>query len=785
MGQGSCKTGPSVFLCHAGEDKDRFVEPLYKALVAKGLKSDDIFYDKFSIEAGDQIKQSIESAIANSNLQLVVIVLSRSLLSEHKYWPKREFELAQKHGLQIIPIWLDHDLSDFDTLVRKYSPTLKELRAHCVTCDSQTGLVNDRNIQAVADDIISKTAKRSNTGYGHFGVWAMVAVIAVVIAVILGFYLITRDDPYISATASFLKILYDKRYSYIQPLPWKPGLRFGLADGYINLRMQRESDRGSFITPAEVVTPSELVFNSHENSRKGKPTRIIVEGEPGGGKSTLCRKLVIDWVERITDFTLVFLIGLRRFNGSVMDSVYDQLLGDNLDISKTELKEYIKHHQEKVCFILDGFDELNVEYQKNSDVLDLIKGKIFYGSTVLVTSRPLKLREVLKDSDAFYKIVGFRQDQKDEIFQKYFINDSNSANELSATVSKNHYLKEITENPLNALLICVLWEDNNQRLPKTKTELYGEVVKSITKRYCAKFDIKCDGRSFPASVDVLLLSQGRLAWKGSKINKFHFDIDDMEGEKTTDVLPLGMMVQGETDSRTSGYTYVSFLHPTLQEFMAAYYIHHMLHKEGALTAELLNTIVKREELEGILIFLCGLSGDQVKPLLDDFHDATNEKALTMKEEYVSKSLVRRCLTCLGATNVAAKLADTVAPAMPEEVVFDFDYLSVEWTEGFIAIVQFLQKSLDDTLQKTFRTLVLASIHWAVDIPRDVLVRFRSVLESTTVVESVIMTGWSMPLVTIQSQGLWNEQKRRVEYCRSVCILQNVWVTLTQLDISGS
>ncbi|XP_019631939.1 PREDICTED: uncharacterized protein LOC109475639 [Branchiostoma belcheri] len=431
-----------------------------------------------------------------------------------------------------------------------------------------------------------------------------------------------------------------------------------------------------------------------------------------------------------------------------MDSVYDQLLGDNLDISKTELKEYIKHHQEKVCFILDGFDELNVEYQKNSDVLDLIKGKIFYGSTVLVTSRPLKLREVLKDSDAFYKIVGFRQDQKDEIFQKYFINDSNSANELSATVSKNHYLKEITENPLNALLICVLWEDNNQRLPKTKTELYGEVVKSITKRYCAKFDIKCDGRSFPASMDVLLLSQGRLAWKGSKINKFHFDIDDMEGEKTTDVLPLGMMVQGETDSRTSGYAYVSFLHPTLQEFMAAYYIHHMLtlHKEGALTAELLNTIVKREELEGILIFLCGLSGDQAKPLLDDFHDATNEKALTMKEEYVLKSLVRRCLTCLGATNVAAKLADTVAPAMPEEVVFDFDYLSVEWTEGFIAIVQFLQKSSDDTLQKTFRTLVLASIHWAVDIPRDMLVRFRSVLESTTVVESVIMTGWSMPLL---------------------------------------
>ncbi|KAI8485965.1 Endoplasmic reticulum-Golgi intermediate compartment protein 2 [Branchiostoma belcheri] len=165
---------------------------------------------------------------------------------------------------------------------------------------------------------------------------------------------------------------------------------------------------------------------------------------------------------------------------------------------------------------------------------------------------------------------------------------------------------------------------------------------------------------------------GRLAWKGSaaEINRFHFDIDDLEGENKTDMLSLGMMVQGETDSRTSGYTYVAFLHPTLQEFMAAYYIHHMLHKdlEGALTAELLNTIVKREELEGILIFLCGLSRDQAKPLLDGCNDAINENVRTKEEYYVIKRLVGSCLACLGATDVSTRLqlADVVAPAMPEE-----------------------------------------------------------------------------------------------------------------------
>ncbi|XP_019620323.1 PREDICTED: uncharacterized protein LOC109466898 [Branchiostoma belcheri] len=187
MGQAPYKTGPSVFLCHAGEDKDRFVEPLYKALVANGLKPDDIFYDKFSIQAGHDIKKSIESALASPNLQLVVTVLSRNLLCEHKYWPKREFELAQRYGLPIFPVWLGHDFGDFDTLVRKYSPTLKGIRALSVTCDSQTGIVEDKIIQDVADNIIKelpKTTKRSNAG---FGVLALVAAIVVVIAVISQF----------------------------------------------------------------------------------------------------------------------------------------------------------------------------------------------------------------------------------------------------------------------------------------------------------------------------------------------------------------------------------------------------------------------------------------------------------------------------------------------------------------------------------------------------------------------------------------------------------------------
>ena len=51
----------------------------------------------------------------------------------------------------------------------------------------------------------------------------------------------------------------------------------------------------------------------------GRPYRVLIEGNPGYGKTTLTLKMASDWAARkeyINKFHLVFLIPLRDFHVS-------------------------------------------------------------------------------------------------------------------------------------------------------------------------------------------------------------------------------------------------------------------------------------------------------------------------------------------------------------------------------------------------------------------------------------------------------------------------------------
>lgn len=92
-----------VFISHASEDKDDFVEPLARALQAASINT---WYDSDQIGWGQSIRQSIDRGLINS--RFCIIVLSPSFLK--KYWTNYELNgIFQKdstnEGSVILPIW--------------------------------------------------------------------------------------------------------------------------------------------------------------------------------------------------------------------------------------------------------------------------------------------------------------------------------------------------------------------------------------------------------------------------------------------------------------------------------------------------------------------------------------------------------------------------------------------------------------------------------------------------------------------------------------------------------
>jgi hypothetical protein len=111
-----------VFVSHASEDKDVFLRPLVNRLKSEGLM---VWYDEFSLQLGDSLRESIDHGLANSRYGLVII--SHNFIA--KDWPQRElnglFSIMKASEHRIIPVW--HEISSEE--VKKFSPILSDIIA--------------------------------------------------------------------------------------------------------------------------------------------------------------------------------------------------------------------------------------------------------------------------------------------------------------------------------------------------------------------------------------------------------------------------------------------------------------------------------------------------------------------------------------------------------------------------------------------------------------------------------------------------------------------------------
>lgn len=108
-----------VFVSHAWEDKESFVDEFVVALQNRGINP---WYDKQQIKWGDSMRARIEEGLKKSRFGIVV--LSPNYIAEGKYWTKTEldglFQIESINGKSILPIW--HNLTKKEVMA--YSPII-------------------------------------------------------------------------------------------------------------------------------------------------------------------------------------------------------------------------------------------------------------------------------------------------------------------------------------------------------------------------------------------------------------------------------------------------------------------------------------------------------------------------------------------------------------------------------------------------------------------------------------------------------------------------------------
>ena len=119
IGEMADESAYDVFVSHAWEDKESFVDEFVQCLYDRDVK---VWYDKDRIKWGDSMRARIDAGLRKSKFG--VAVLSPDYISEGKYWTKAEldglFQLESINGKKLLPIW--HNLTKKQ--VMEFSPIL-------------------------------------------------------------------------------------------------------------------------------------------------------------------------------------------------------------------------------------------------------------------------------------------------------------------------------------------------------------------------------------------------------------------------------------------------------------------------------------------------------------------------------------------------------------------------------------------------------------------------------------------------------------------------------------
>ena len=225
-----------------------------------------------------------------------------------------------------------------------------------------------------------------------------------------------------------------------------------------------------------------------------KPVRkLIVEGNAGIGKTTLCTMLTEEWANGkiFTKFDCVLLLPLREQLVSTATTLPQlfKLLHSSERIRTSVIEELEEREGEGVLIIADGWDELDQENRSDSSFLyTFLFGNIFPFLSVFLTSRPSASAPLHSRStvDRLVEVVGFNEENIQQYIKSEFGKCPEKASSLIEQLENNPVIQSVCSVPLNCAIICHLWHTFESKLPTTLTELYTHIVLNVIFRNLKK-----------------------------------------------------------------------------------------------------------------------------------------------------------------------------------------------------------------------------------------------------------------------------------------------------------
>ncbi|ELT96493.1 hypothetical protein CAPTEDRAFT_216024 [Capitella teleta] len=479
------------------------------------------------------------------------------------------------------------------------------------------------------------------------------------------------DDVVFDDVQRMLKQYYSSCLNEIYTIPWLQELPLDLAKVYVRLRLQTT---GQMQKEQEEVTQDEI-FTSRLSS--GNSTRILIEGDPGIGKSTLMQKLAFDWSSSacaelccspcIHSFDLVVYLTAANLQGqpSTQSLIHAHLLPKDSQISVHTLRKTLRNRN--ILYLIDAYDE---GFTENQLLFDLIQGRVaLQKSTVVLTSRPNYLRELLKCFGTRLCIEGFNAQQRLDYVEKFAQHLERPVDDFQLLLQEDSHFTDLCCTPLNMAIVCMMSALDDASID-TRTDLYLLVHTFIVKRASDRLGLSCKDVE-RTIIDPLCKMSFEAIMKGEAVLvERNFKDDYSDPEKFCQV---GYLIKKLKVSRLCCEVRFSFSHRSFQEFLSALFIKQLSEAERQ---QWLNS-VDLEQNESIISFLFGLLNEE--DLLSMSSTLMDETLFSFVDLFHISSipwacpeshLFKRCL--LELKTVPPTLKDVIKRNCPSEITLHYE-----------------------------------------------------------------------------------------------------------------
>ena len=345
--------------------------------------------------------------------------------------------------------------------------------------------------------------------------------------------------------------------------------------------------------------------------------RVVIDGPPGIGKTTLCRKLLNMWSNGTLvhqQYDLVLYCPLRNSKIATATTLADLFEYRHYEVSMvTEWFE--KRNGEGLLIIFDGWDELSEQLRQSSLAASIICKEKLHKCSVIVTSRSYassSLLEIMSNLSRHVQVIGFSEEEistviiqtlqkdtklaqelihenteRDEMILKYrpdakykshftttqSSKDSQLAVKLINDLKVRNDVQSLCYVPLVCSMVILVYCKEGGHLPTTLTQLYENFILQTIRRHVKRHDINPRTlgslSSLPSQLAKPLQEMCQIAYTNLANTRMTFSSHQLQSlSEAVKEDYLGLMTTF-TEYDEEKY---QFLHLSIQEFLAAWWI---------------------------------------------------------------------------------------------------------------------------------------------------------------------------------------------------------------------